>query len=97
MQFLSAVLISVVFAVLSACLGSEIFRRIALRIRLVDKPDAVRKLQSDAIPVGGGAVVFLAFVLASVLAAALNPELGAQMRTLLVSFARSARSSSGLD
>lgn len=87
MQFIPPLLISVVFAVLSARLGCELFRRIALKIRLVDKPDAIRKLQSSAIPVGGGAVVFLAFILASVLAALLNAELGAQMRTLLVSFA----------
>ena len=87
MQFVPVVLISALFAVVAARLGCEIFRQIALKIRLVDKPDAVRKLQNGAIPVGGGAVVFLAFFFASVLAASLNAELGAQMQTLLVSFA----------
>lgn len=87
MQFVPAVLISVAFAVLSARFGCEVFRRIALKIRLVDKPDAVRKLHGGAIPVGGGAVVFLSFFLASILAGLLNASLGAQMLTLLVSFA----------
>lgn len=58
-----------------------------MKIRLVDKPDAVRKLHGGAIPVGGGAVVFLAFLASSVLGALLNANLGEQTRTLLVSFA----------
>ncbi len=87
MQPVQAVLISALFAVVAARLGCEIFRRLALKFRLVDKPDAVRKLQDGAIPVGGGAVVFLAFLFASGSAALLNAELGTQMSTLLVSFA----------
>ena len=35
------------------------FRRLALRIGMVDHPDSVRKLHKQPIPVGGGVVIFL--------------------------------------
>ncbi len=37
-------------------------RRSALRLGIVDRPDGVRKLHSDPVPLGGGVAIYLAFV-----------------------------------
>ena len=48
--------------------GVEIYCIFAPKFGLVDKPDQQRKIHKQAVPVGGGVVIFLMFVLFSLLA-----------------------------
>ncbi|MDO4585858.1 MAG: MraY family glycosyltransferase [Planctomycetia bacterium] len=43
-------------------IGTDFYCVIAKKYKILDKPDAMRKLQKEPIPVGGGIVVFLVFV-----------------------------------
>ena len=50
----------------ASLLGAAAFCKLAPKLGLLDKPDAVRKLQKTPIPVGGGLVVFGVFAVALV-------------------------------
>lgn len=52
-----------VVAVIAGMLGTHALRSLAPRVGLVDAPDGVRKLQTRAIPLGGGLAVFFAALL----------------------------------
>jgi UDP-GlcNAc:undecaprenyl-phosphate GlcNAc-1-phosphate transferase len=54
--------------------GTRAVRSLAPRVGLVDAPDGVRKLQSRAIPLGGGLAIFLATVLGTLAAIAFDPQ-----------------------
>src|SRR5439155_6044830 len=54
-------------------LGTRALRSLAPRVGLVDAPDGVRKLQTRAVPLGGGLAIFLAAVLGTLAAIAFDP------------------------
>ncbi len=54
--------------------GTPIFRRAALTIGLMDKPDGRLKIQREAVPYLGGLAVYLAFLIAISLAYEFSPQ-----------------------
>ena len=56
---LPQVLICIGLAAVTACLATPLVRWAARMVGMVDNPDAIRKLQSDAISLGGGLAVFV--------------------------------------
>ncbi|MCA9073874.1 MAG: undecaprenyl/decaprenyl-phosphate alpha-N-acetylglucosaminyl 1-phosphate transferase [Planctomycetaceae bacterium] len=50
-----------VFAFLASAATTPLVRSLAFHLGMVDRPDGVRKLQKEAIPLGGGVAIFLAF------------------------------------
>lgn len=49
------------FAFLASAIFTPLVRSLAFQMGMVDRPDGVRKLQKEAIPLGGGVAIFLAF------------------------------------
>ncbi len=65
--------LAAVVAYVAGLLGTRAMRKLAPRVGLVDAPDGVRKLQSRAIPLGGGIAVFFATILGTVTAIFVDP------------------------
>ncbi|CAN5381020.1 hypothetical protein BH11PLA2_BH11PLA2_47400 [soil metagenome] len=61
-------------ALAAGLMGTHCMRYLAPRIGLVDAPDGVRKLQTKAIPLGGGIAVFLAMFLGVIAAIAVDSQ-----------------------
>ena len=56
--------ITFLFAIfIASFLGVKLYCSVAPRLGFLDRPDAMRKLQKRAVPVGGGVVVYAAFAL----------------------------------
>lgn len=62
-------------AAIIAWMLSAAIRRLALRYKLVDVPDTVRKLHARSTPLVGGVAIFVALIIAILLAAKLSPVL----------------------
>lgn len=66
--------IAAIVALTTGLIGTRALRHFAPRIGLVDAPDGVRKLQTRAIPLGGGLAVFAAVLLGTVAAIAFDDQ-----------------------
>jgi UDP-GlcNAc:undecaprenyl-phosphate GlcNAc-1-phosphate transferase len=56
-------LIAAAVSFVASLLLTPLVRRLAHRFGVVDKPDEYRKLHSQAIPLGGGVAILIAFLL----------------------------------
>jgi len=65
--------LAAVVALMVGLFGTRAMRRYAPHVGLVDAPDGVRKLQSRAVPLGGGLAVFFAAVLGTVAVVVFDP------------------------